>query len=443
MNTTHLASLLVILGSLTAGVAHAEETPEKKVEHRGATERKARRHHVRMGLELVGMMAIGHKWYWRDNGKPNEVDWQMSQDLSAAGTKLTSGDAWRFDGNDYELNALGHPGFGLLTHVLARHNNYSVAESFVIGTLTSGTWEVFLELAEYGSINDAITTSPAGVPLGESVYQIARHLDETDFVFRAGAGTDNGAGFAVVSASADLDRTPTRGNRRTYAGQAVSAGIEATADETVRSVEGSARASLAGYRRNRADSSLFTGLTTAFDFRDRADRPEHAWDRLTTVAAGPTVAVQVRKRGVTVDVGADAFLDFAIVKSQAFDTWRTEHPTETVRNSMQGKDKPVYYAYGGTITPHVSVAYRNLQLGGKVAASRFGSIDGVDRDQEMLTSDVHFTDTDATAASWLGYQHRSVSLMVDGRVHRRGGSAGDVEASTTARTAMLTVAYAR
>ena len=120
-----------------------------------------------------------------------------------------------------------------------------------------------------------------------------------------------------------------------------------------------------------------------------------------------------------------------------------ENPTEILRNTMQGKDKPYYYAFGGTIDPRVDVAYGKFRVGGKVEASRFGSIDSADRDQEMVTADVHFTDTDATAQSWVGYQHRRVSVVLDGRLQKRAGSVGGVAASSSAQTAMLTVGFAR
>ena len=127
---------------------------------------RARRHH---GCRHPLVLA-------RSTATPNRVDWQLGFGGDALEKKLTGfGDGWRFDGNEYNINALGHPGFGTLTHFLARTNGYSVAESFLIGTLASGGWELFVEWAEYGSLNDLVTTSPAGIPIGETAYQFFKH----------------------------------------------------------------------------------------------------------------------------------------------------------------------------------------------------------------------------------------------------------------------------
>jgi hypothetical protein len=151
----------------------------------------------------------------------------------------------------------------------------------------------------------------------------------------------------------------------------------------------------------------------------------------------------VRAGGATIDVGTDVYVDFGMLKSQAFDAWRQNNQMEIVRNSMQDKEKPYYYAHGVTVDPRVNVAYRSINVGGKVAASLFNSIDGVDRDQEMLSADPHMSDTDVTGQAWVSYTHKNVTMGVDGRAHRRAGRIADVRESTTDTTTMFTVAYQR
>ncbi len=457
-STLQVAVLLCLSTALTSP-AGAESTPltvdlddeaettrpeATAIRPRRQLEPQRQRRHRRMALELAGVFAVGNRWYWRDNGKPNEVDWQLSHDLDAVRTKLGDDDGWRFDGNSFDINALGHPGFGMLTHVLARHNGYTLGETFLLSTLASGTWEVFLELAEYGSLNDMLSTSTAGVPLGEAAYQIANHLRETTYDVRAGVGTENGAAFGVVSASAELDRVPTVGAGTVHTGRKVRMSVAvASDDDGVRSVAGHARSNLVGHYRNRRDSSLFVGLSTEFTYRNHSQRDERVWDLLSRVAAGPTVDVELRRGEVTVAIGADLYLDFAMVKSQAFESWRAAHPAATVRNVMQDKQRPYYYAVGGSIDPRVEVAYRRVDLGAAVTASAFGSLDGHDRDQEMMTADAGMTDHDARAQAWIGYRCGDTALVLDGAVTRRGGSMGDAHATTDGRSAMVSVGYRR
>jgi hypothetical protein len=94
-----------------------------------------------------------------------------------------------------------------------------------------------------------------------------------------------------------------------------------------------------------------------------------------------------------------------------------------------------------TATPRVNVSYQGYKIGGKLAASLFHSIDGADRDEEMMTDKVHFVDTETRAEVWTGYELKSMSFTVDGRVNHRSGSVGGVEDSTTDKTVMATFGY--
>jgi hypothetical protein len=393
-----------------------------------------------MARELAVLFGVGNRWYWRDNGSPNIVDWQLPWGVGAVEAKLTSASAWRFDGNEYNINALGHPGFGMLTHFLARENNYSLAESFLISTVASGTWEIFLEWAEYGSLNDMLTTSTAGVPLGEAAHQLIHHYKEAQWSGRAGVGSSGGTPFGVVQLGGDLTRLPsTTGKVR--GGRAVSMNAEVQVDDALRSIDGEARANLTGYYQEREDKQTFAALTTRFAYRNHEARPERDQDLLTTVGIGPTVDVTMERGGATMTFGADGFVDVALVKSQAYDSWRTMNPTEVVRNVMQDKPEPYYYGMGAFLKPHVDVTYGNYRAGGSVSGAVFSSIDDGDRDQEMMTANPHFSDTEANAEAHVGYDHERVSILLEGRAARRGGSAGASDASTTSQTAMLTAGF--
>ena len=94
-----------------------------------------------------------------------------------------------------------------------------------------------------------------------------------------------------------------------------------------------------------------------------------------------------------------------------------------------------------TLDPRLNVSYKGYKLGGKVAASLFHSIDGYDRDEEMMTDKVHFTDKEARAEAWTGYDYKKMSLTVNGRMNHRRGSVASIEDGATDKTVMATVGY--
>jgi hypothetical protein len=437
-NTRRLGIAALTMTALITGLAHADS----ELSDHATTTTQGKRHHVRMGLELATIFAVGHQWYWRDNGKPNEVDWQLPHGMAAVEAKLGGTGAWRFDGNAFDINAIGHPMFGMMTTFLARENGYSLGESFLISTLASGTWETFLELREYGSLNDIAMTSPAGLPLGEAAYQMVHHLRETHLELRGGLGVDNGAAFAVMAARADLDLVPAIGAGTFGGGRRVSFAAELpTDDQGLRSVDAGAKATLAGYYHNTNDSSLVVALSSELDYRKQEQRQERDWDLLSVVAFGPSIDYRLRANQLTIDVGADAYLDFGMLKSEGFAGWRAAHPTGVLRNVLEGREHPYYYAAGASLDPHINVTSGGYVAGAKLTGSLFSSIDRADRDQEMITTDLHLTDSDGHGEAWLGYQQRNVSVLLDGRLHRRAGSANDVHAEAAERTAMVTVGY--
>jgi hypothetical protein len=412
-------------------------------------EPKLGRRHKRMLLEALAIQAIGTAWYWRNTGNgwgaSNVVDWQLGFERGALSKKLGfDSDGWRFDGNSFALNAICHPAFGALTYWSARKNNYGVLESFAISTLISGTWEMFTEWAEYGSINDALSTSTTGVPLGEAAYQLMHNWRRARYAVQLGAGAQNGDGFASFGGRIALDTLPTEGAGTVVGGRRVDVGLEIPTDgQGIRSIEAGVKTSLVGYYANGENHRVFAGVSGEFYYRDRNDREAREDDLLATVAIGPTVDAQLRTGDVTVDVGADLYADFGMLKAQGYDNWRTMNPGARIRNVMQDKARPYYYAAGATIDPRVNVGYRGVNVGGKVAVSLFSSLDGADRDQEMMTADPHMSDRDTSAEAWLGYSRGNVAATLDTRFHTRTGSMGASRGDSNDHTTMVTVAYSR
>ena len=112
-----------------------------------------------------------------------------------------------------------------------------------------------------------------------------------------------------------------------------------------------------------------------------------------------------------------------------------------MRNVMQVWEQPYYYAGGVSVDPRINIAFKGYKVGGKLTGSLFHSIDGHDRDEEMMTDSVHFTDTEARAEAWLGYDVKNMSVTLDGRMNRRDGQVANVSDSTTDKTVMATLGY--
>jgi hypothetical protein len=248
--------------------------------------------------------------------------------------------------------------------------------------------------------------------------------------------------FGDLGGRAELDRIPTEGDGTFTAGRRVGIAVDMPTDtQGLRSADVGAKSTLVGMYRNRGDSQLVVAVSSEFDYRNQTARPEREWDLRTMIAFGPSIDYRVRTGGYTVSVGADAYLDFGLTKSEAFAGWRAAHPMGVLRNVLENRSQPYYYAAGTSIDPRITLARGGFVTGMKLDGTLFSSIDGADRDQEMITTHVHLNDSDAHGEAWVGYQHSNVSVLVDGRVHRHAGSANDSTAQTGERTAMVSVGY--
>lgn len=453
---TAAATAAVATLALPASTALAQPGPA--VERLTALEATLRRdrprtgaaRHLRLAAETAGMLAIGTAWYWRrdDQGRwggANVVDWQLGFRGSSLTSKLgMTREGWRFDGNSFGLNAVGHPMFGALTYFEARRLGYGVGSSFLASTAASGAWELFTEWAEYGSINDIVSTSTTGVPIGEAGYQLLRNWKQARYQVGAGAGAANGERFAAFTAGAALDTLPRTGAGWTIGGRRVSLGAEIeTDDRGVRGVEAAARTTLVGYHRRARGYRLFAGAAAAFGYRDRKDRAAREWDLLATVGAGPQVDVETDLGPLRIHAGAESQLAFAMARSQAFDGWRAANPAAIVRNSMQDKLRPYYYGRDVVVSPWLVVRHAGVEVGGTITMHAIDSLDGADRDQEMLTADPHIGDQDVGARAWIGYTRGPVQITLDRRSARRTGAMDGVTGRAQAESTLVTLSLVR
>lgn len=437
----------VILATSTA--AHAD--PDASISVSVKPERRPA-HWQRMVLETAGLFAIGEAYYYRGDGHASAEDWQLPADASALGRKLT-GDGLRFDSNGFVTNAVKHPIlFGATVHGLARQNGYSLAESFLISSAVSVGWEFVAEWREYASINDLLTTSTAGTPVGEAVYQIAHHLRQTHFELHGGYGRVGGATFRTIGATAELDTIPGRAQIADNAGtiregKKVRLAVEVPFDRAVRAIDFRARTSLYGYYRNHVDPSgsgynLFVGAAAGYDYLEKTERPEWQWDLLANVKVGPTLELDLYRHGVTVRTGLDVTGDFAMVRSYAYGAWRDAHPMAVVQGVLQTNPHYYYYAAGLSLEPRLAIEYAGVAAGAAWSRAAFTSIDGHDRDEGIETTRIHLRDNDQTATAWLGARFAGVTLQALARLDQRDGQIGMTRAATSERTLVVSLGYA-
>jgi len=371
-----------------------------------------------MLLETAGLFAIGEAYYYRGDGRSSADDWQLPGNWSALGKKLT-GDGIRYDSNSFVTNAVKHPIlFGASAHVLARENGYSLAESFLISSAISIGWEFVGEWREYASINDLATTSPAGTPVGEAVYQLVHRRDRAHFELHGGLGRVGGADFRSVGGSAEITE-----------GQKVSLALEVPFDRSARAVDFHARTDLSRH------------WFAAYDYLEKLDRPDWQWDLLANVRVGPTIEHDCHSHGATLRLGVDLTADFAMLKSMAYAKWRDAHPMDVVQGVLQTNPHYYYYAGGLTLAPRLAAEYRGVQAGASLALSTFSSLDGHDRDQEMETTQIHLHDTDRVATAWVGARISGVAVALTAREQRRAGDIGTTADSATDRTLLLSLGY--
>lgn len=95
---------------------------------------------------------------------------------------LSSAPVW--DGDDWQLNYIGHPIAGSYYYNSLRSQNASIFHSFLFATVQSFIWEYFIEAtAEKPSTQDLIVTPIAGAILGESTHRLTMNMRRNGFNF--------------------------------------------------------------------------------------------------------------------------------------------------------------------------------------------------------------------------------------------------------------------
>jgi hypothetical protein len=157
----------------TAAVADATQLqlPEPLASNRYVHPR--RKYWLRLTIEEAVLLGLG------------EIDYQVSDPqahytLPWAWTTVWQKMTWQklgFDTFPFDNDQFAHPGAGMITYEFARSNGFSFAASSVVTLTSSILWKQFGEFQERNFLNSIITTSFAGVAIGEAASQVGSYLD--------------------------------------------------------------------------------------------------------------------------------------------------------------------------------------------------------------------------------------------------------------------------
>ena len=156
---------------------------------------------------------------------------------------------------------------------------------------------------------------------------------------------------------------------------------------------------------------------TPTDFRDK-----YAINHL----AGPVLDWTRFGRGFKLRVVADAYLDFALMNSFAFNAYSAVHSIEGLKTTMS------YFGYayslGGSASARVDLDWGNLWLRGFASVGAWDSLEGRDRFESELTNDLNVVDTMIRCLAKAGWRLPGTPVRavvaIEGR--RRSGKLGDV-----------------
>lgn len=412
---------------------------------------RGRRGEPRYGLaalENAATLVIGLTYYWLRTDV-QRTDW----DRPSISDRFTLS-AWRFDNNSNLFNHIFHPFGGANYYGLARINNLNVLESSLYSAGASFFWEFALEWRELVSINDLIFTPISGIAVGEFLFQLGEYATSTPSSkpwHPVGAYTFGlyrklhdpffknherirlpGDGLGYSSAfwhefhvAGEYLSVSTEAARDTLYGLRASAklvsipGFAQPGEFDLRFAQGNFTdgkvdislgaggrfdtdlffsASLLGkysqaYRRHGQDTlrghASLIGLTTAFRFSDHSFSASS--DQIAVAhAAGPRLSGWYEYGDFHANVDFDSTVDFAAIRSLAFEDWRQGRDVSGVKSVLI--DKNYQYHYGASARTSLAVNYAGVGIELKAAAGRYASLQGYDRFEENVTADVSGTE---------------------------------------------------
>ncbi len=460
-----VSSVCLATALLAPCAAHADDATDAAWP--GAIHRSP--HLLRAGLEMTGFLAIGATWYWL-NKEVNSADWEYSTFSS----RLTL-DAIRFDNNSFATNHLLHTGAGAAYHAFARANGLPLWASALSTFATSTLWEGVLEFKERVSINDEVFTTVGGVALGETWFQLGDYLQSAPdggggwhraaawtFGFPvalhdaidgrvSGAGPTDALGFSARfwhRFELDLESTRLTSDGARFVrsqGLRLSASIVnlpgylsarrmrkafwsgnftdlrfrlAREGATLGEIDVLASTTLFGIHHQDLDGppddlqgvAATLGVSIGFEHMQRHGLGPH--DRIALVRLpGLSMSLQQAFGGERwLRLRADAHPEFAAMHALAWPIWREAHPNVHTKSVLVDQE---YAYYAGVATSLIATfEWGGFELGGYGRYGFYDSIEGLDREQDLMEVDVQTEEDLIEHHLWVGWNFRSPAIQL-------------------------------
>ncbi|HSQ34719.1 MAG TPA: DUF3943 domain-containing protein [Candidatus Binatia bacterium] len=120
------------------------------------------------------VLGVISAYYWIKYANYRE-DWRYELNWRDQRLRFFTLKAHSFDSNNFKIN-WGHVYQGTAFYNFFRSNNQSTFAAAANNVLSSLVWEYVSEWREVISINDNICTAIGGLPSGEAVFRLGRHL---------------------------------------------------------------------------------------------------------------------------------------------------------------------------------------------------------------------------------------------------------------------------
>lgn len=160
----------------------------------------------------------------------------------------------------------------------------------------------------------------------------------------------------------------------------------------------------------------------------KLDEPRDFTDKLAAVhIIGPVFDWTRFAKNLKVRLVLDMYVDFGIANSFAFNVYSRQHDFSGVKTPLLVNG--YYYGWGATLSAGLDVSWRNVSLQTYLRYQSYGSIEGKDRFQHLLTNDFHLTDSRFLSRLAIGYRIPGLPLTLKASyegVYRRG-SIEDIE----------------
>lgn len=177
--------------------------------------------------------------------------------------------------------------------------------------------------------------------------------------------------------------------------------------------------------------TLYDATTVQVRIDPLPETPTDFRDKFTiTHLAGPVLDWTLFGRRTKVRVVADAYLDFALMNSIAFNAYSAGHPIEGLKTTMSYFG--YHYALGASASARVDLEWGGLWFRGLAGAGAWDSWEGLDRFEDDLTNDVKSADTRTRFLIKAGWRLPSLpvrAFVAWERLHR-WGKIGDFSASS-------------